>query len=360
MKYDLNKPILFDLGIDLERKRFKDFKKKNSDVNYIDTLGEQEYELNLINNPSLISHASFDINNRVLVKENCGVWVYYPWKKVAIRVLEADKYSRLRLSRNHNLITQAEENMLKKSKIAIGGLNVGNPGAICFTLEGIGNLIKLADFDSLSVSNLNRFRAGLSDIGINKAILSARQMYEINPFLNIKVYDEGITPENMKSFLSSPKVNILIEETDNLKLKVNIRKMAQKLKIPVLMVTGNGENVIVDVERYDTDSNLSILSNYLSKNIINKIQAVNKSKESYEERIALARDFIGKEYLDSRLVESFKEVGKTLAGIPQLAESSFLRGAVICRFAKHILLGHKILSGRYNVSINGVKLEYYD
>lgn len=356
MKYDINKPVLFDLEKALDRKRFADFKKKNSNINFIDTLGEQEYELNLINDPSLISHASLDANNTVSVKENYGIWVYFPWRNSAVRILRTDKYSALRLSRNHNLIIMDEENILKKAKIAVGGLNVGNPGAVCFALEGIGELVKLADFDPLSVSNLNRFRAGLPDIGVNKAVISARQMYEINPFLNIEIYDEGITSLNMESFLNSPKVDILIEETDNLKLKINIRRMAKKLKIPVLMVTGNGENVVVDVERYDVDKNLSILSGHLPEKIINKIQAIQKGKGTYEERIALARDFMGKKYLDERLVKSFEEVGKTLAGIPQLAESSFLRGAVICHFTKHTLLNHKILSGRYEVSLKGIKL----
>ncbi len=356
MEYDLNKPVIFHLSKNNERKEFVNFRKNNPNIIYIDTLGEQEHELDLINNPLLISHSSLSADNKSPVKDDYGVWVFYPWKNTAVRILEVDKYSTLRLSRNHNLITSDEENILKKAKIGIAGLNVGNPGAVCLVLEGIGESIKLADFDSLSVSNLNRFRAGLPDIGINKAILSARQMLEINPFLNLEIYEDGITPANMDTFLNSPKIDILVEETDNLKLKIQIRRLAKKLQIPVLMVTGNGEDIIVDVERYDLNKNLKILSGYLPDDIINKIEAIQKGQGTYEERIMLARDFMGKEYLDSRLVKSFKEVGRTLAGIPQLAESSFLRGAAMCYFTKHILLNHKILSGRYKVSIKGVKI----
>jgi hypothetical protein len=352
----MDKPILFNLEIESERKNFMDFKIKNPDLFYVDTIGEQMHELSLVEDPSLITHGSLDYNNTLIAEENIGVWVYFSWKKTAVRILNENKYPKLRLSRNHNLITLEEEAKLRESKIAVAGLNVGNPGAICLALEGIGNLIKLADFDPLSVSNLNRFRASLCDIGINKAVLSARQMYEINPFLNIEVYDDGITPESMESFLVSPKIDLLIEETDNLKLKINIRNIAKEYKIPVIMVTGNGENVLIDVERYDLDENLPILSGYLSDDLVNKIQSIEKGKGSFEERIILARDFMGKDYLDSRLVDSFSDVGKTLAGIPQLAESSFLRGAVICHFTKKILLKDNIPSGRYKILLDGTKI----
>lgn len=352
----MDKPVLFNLGLEFERKNFADFKTKNPDVFYIDTLGEQVHELSLVRNPPLITHKSLEPDNRSEVRDDMGVWVYFPWKKTAVRVLNNKEYPELRLSRNHNLITNKEEKVLKKSKIAVAGLNVGNPGAVCLAQEGIGSLFKLADFDPLSLSNLNRFRAGLCEIGVNKAVLSARQIYEINPFIGIDVYDDGITPENMEEFLSSPKVDLLIEETDNLKLKINIRKMAKKYKIPVLMVTGNGENVLVDVERYDLDKDLPLLSGFLPEDIINKIQSTEKGKGSLEERVILARDFMGKDYLDSRLVDSFSEVGKTLAGIPQLAESSFLRGAVICHFTKRILLKENILSGRYKILLDGTKI----
>jgi len=79
MKNNSNKPVLFNLEIDSERKKFIDFKKENTDIAYVDTLGEQEHEIGLINNPSLISHSNLAADNKALVKDNYGVWVYFPW-----------------------------------------------------------------------------------------------------------------------------------------------------------------------------------------------------------------------------------------------------------------------------------------
>ncbi len=347
------KPELFNLNDKKEFELFEKFKKVHKDLVYVDTLGEQKHELMLVRDPSIISHNSLDPRNTVDVADNEGVWVYFPWKSTVVRVLTESEYEELRLSRNKNLITSDEQEKLSKSRIAIAGLNVGNPGAICITLEGISNKIKLSDFDPLSVSNLNRFRAGLPELGINKAHISARQMYEINPYAEIEVYSDGITPDNTEAFLNEPRIDLLVEEIDNLKLKISMREKARELKIPVVMVTGNGENVLVDVERYDLEPELPILAGYLDKTVIERISNIKPKEGTYKERIDLARDFMGTNYLDKRLVSSFDEVGTTLAGIPQLAESSFLRGAAIAHFAKKILLKEAVPSGRYSILISG-------
>ena len=347
------KPEIYRISNKSEYSLFQTFKDTHKDVIYVDTLGEQKHELMIVRNPSLISHNSLNPGQNVPTEENEGVWVYFPWRNTAVRILPEGEYAELRLSRNKNLMTQDEQVILAKSYIAIAGLNVGNPGAICITLEGISNNVKLADFDPLSVSNLNRFRAGLPDLGVNKAYISARQIYEINPYAKIEVYGDGVTNENMESFLNNPKIDILVEETDNLKLKVSMREQARKLQIPVVMVTGNGENVIVDIERYDLEPELPLLAGYLDDIVLEGISKVKAGEGTYKERINLARDFMGVKYLDPRLVASFSEVGKTLAGIPQLAESSFLRGATIAHFTKKILLREPLASGRYVVLLSG-------
>ncbi len=347
------KPELFDLTTEIGVTLFNEFKNTHKDTIYIDTLGEQKHELTLVRNPLMISHNTLDPNQSAPIHENEGVWVYFAWKNTAVRILPKKEYGELRLSRNKNLILPSEQEILSNSCVAIAGLNVGNPGAVCIALEGISNNIKLADFDPLSVSNLNRFRAGLTDLGINKAYISARQMYEINPYAEIEVYGDGITVDNTELFLNQPKIDVLIEEMDNLKLKVSIREKARELRIPVIMVTGNGENVLVDVERYDTESELPLLAGYLDDDILKRISNIKPKEGTYQERIDLARDFMGTTYLDERLVSSFSEVGKTLAGIPQLAESSFLRGAAIAHFTKKILLKENTVSGRYSISLSG-------
>ena len=145
---------------------------------------------------------------------------------------------------------------------------------------------------------------------------------------------------------------MLIEEMDNLKLKVFIREKARKYRIPVVMVTGNAENVILDIERYDKNPGLPLLNGYLKKGILGKIHQIDSQKSTLQEKVLLARDFIGSQYLTKRLRQSFLQVGSELGGIPQIAEASFMRGAILCYAIRQIVLGTKVRSGRYFINLD--------
>lgn len=314
----------------------------------VDEIAEQIKELELVKNPKLLNNPiKLKINKKI---ETC--WAYYPWRNSLVHCLNQKDFKKLRTSRNQELITKEEQKKLEKIRVGIAGLNVGNPGAICLSLEG--NIkMKLADNDVLSVSNLNRFRSGLPDLGINKAVLSAHQIYELNPYAEIEVFENGISEDNLERFFLDPRIDVLVEEMDNLALKIRIREAARAHRVPVVMVTGSGEDAIIDVERFDLNPRLPILSGYLKKEIISEIKS--GQPMSFEKRIRIARDFMGAKYLHPRLVSSFNSVGKKLAGIPQIAESSFLRGAAISFFVRQIAQGAKIKSGRYYLKLSNVR-----
>jgi hypothetical protein len=306
--------------------------KKDKNTKIVDFLDKQIEEL-------------IKVENKAVEKAE-SVWIYYPWSRTLTHILNKEDFRLVRLSRNKNLITNQEQEKFSRQIIGIAGLTVGNPAALCIILEGGAEKMKFADNDVLELSNLNRFRASLGDLGTNKAVLSAQQAYEIDPFIDIEIFDKGISEENIDKFLLEPKIDLLIEEMDNLTLKIKIRKKARDYKIPVLMVTGNGPGLIVDIERFDLEPNLPLLNGYLKENVIERISKVS-STTPFQEKINMARDFIGKEFLTDRLNQSFDLVGKRLASIPQISESSFLRGAVLCYFAREIALGGKVSSGRY-------------
>jgi len=343
---NMDKPTIFNLNVRKDSKKYEELKGENAQI--VDEIEGQVKELELVKNPRLL------IGNNNLKPNNLKpstVWVYYPWRNTLVHCLNEKDFKLLRSSRNKYLILDDEQNKFDGAVIGMAGLNVGNPGAVCIALESAAKM-KLADNDVLSVSNLNRFRAGLSDLGLNKATLTARQIYEINPYANLEVFDNGITGENMENFLLKPRIDVLVEETDALPLKIKIRELAKKNRIPMIMVTGNGENIIVDIERFDKEPNLPLMSGYLRKKVI---EGVANGPKSFAEKIKLARDFMGVKYLHPRLVKSFTMVGLKLAGIPQIAESSFLRGAAISYFARRIVQGDKIRSGRYYLKLSDVQ-----
>ena len=344
----LREPIIFETSNQKDQQGISHLFETGKISEVVDVYDEQIQEYREVKNPALIFKPE---NKKSTIFD--GVWVYLPWSGKLVHILEKNKYNITRISRNNPFIGPADQKKLEKLKIGIAGLNVGNPGAVCMALGGVGNSFKLADFDTLSLTNLNRFRAGLSDLGKNKARLTAEQMYEVNPYLKIELFEEGIQDSKIDSFLLKPRIDILIEETDNLPLKIKIRERARMHGIPVLMVTGNGSNVIVDVERFDKDNTLPLMSGFLKESVI---ETVKEGPKDFDTKILLARDFMGSKFLVPKLRESFSQIGKSLAGIPQLGEASFMRGAVLSYFTRAIFSDkNSISSGRYVVELDTIK-----
>lgn len=316
---------------------------QNTGYTYVDAYSEQCDELAEIRDPKAVGNtpnALGEVGERVAV---------FPWRKTLVRILDEEAYREVRGNRSRDLLTKEEQARFAAARIGFAGLNVGNPGAVCIALEGGARSMKLADLDALSLTNLNRFRAGLPDLGINKATLTARQILEIDPYYDIELHENGISQDSVSAFLGDAPLDLLVEEMDALPLKIAVREEAKRRGIPVIMVTGNGEGVLLDVERYDQDPDLPILNGFMESAVLETIRNPHGAL-SPREKVALARDFMGKRYLDGRLLDSFAKFGSELVGIPQLAESSFMRGAILCYAAKAIVLGRPLPSGRYALS----------
>lgn len=313
---------------------------------FVDTYDEQIVELEEIRDP-----ASIGGTHAPLADEPGERIVEYPWRKTLVRIVGPEAYRELRTNRNRELLTQEEQQRFSAAHIGFAGLNVGNPGAVCIALEGGSHTMKFADLDALSVTNLNRFRAGLPDLGVNKATLTVRQVLEIDPYYELELHEKGIAPDTVEAFIGEPKIDLLVEEMDALPLKIVVREAARRQRIPVIMVTGNSEGILLDVERYDLDPELPILNGLMEPRVLEAITHP-LGPLAPREKVALARDFMGTKYLDVRLLDSFGKFGSELVGIPQLAESSFMRGAALCYAAKAIILGRELSSGRYAFSFS--------
>src|SRR5262249_32276544 len=121
---------------------------------------------------------------------------------------------------------------------------------------------KLADHDRLSLSNLNRLRAGVDDLGVGKTIVAARELLRIDPWLDLELYSDGVGPENIDEFLTGGgddqgRVDLLVEECDDLRMKLMARERARAHRIPVIMDTS--DRGLLDVERFDREPNRPVL-----------------------------------------------------------------------------------------------------
>jgi len=270
-----------------------------------------------------------------------GTWAYYPWANSLVHVLPPDEYRELRLSRNRNKIKPAEQNRLSAARVGIVGLSVGFSIAQTLVLEGIGGEIRLADHDTLCLSNLNRVPASNREIGINKAVVAARRLFEIDPYLSIRVFSEGLTPENTAPFLvDGGSLDLVIEECDDLATKLRVRSEARSSGIPVIMDTN--DRGMIDVERFDLQPERPLLHGLLGD-----LDAAGVDGLSPSESIELVRRFLGRDAMSHRLAESLEQIGVTLVSWPQLGSGTAMGAGMVTDVARRVLLNRFRGSGRY-------------
>jgi hypothetical protein len=277
-----------------------------------------------------------------------GTWVYYPWSGILLHTLEKGLFLELRTLRNKDLILIEEQDKYSKIRVGCAGMSVGSNGATAIALTG-GMHLKIADGAVFTGSNLNRVRVGVESIGINKAIVVARQLFELNPYIDLDLYTTGLNDENVGKFFDNPELDVVIDEIDDLRMKVLLRVEARKRGIPVVMVTEPGNEIILDVERFDLNQKAKLFHG-LAGDIDKELLA--KDRVNQREFIKYATRIIGPKNLSLRDQQSMLKVGTELPSPPQLGTTAMFAGAVIGYAVRQIALGGKLKSGRTKISLD--------
>jgi molybdopterin/thiamine biosynthesis adenylyltransferase/nitroreductase len=346
-------PVVIDKKKGEDLKIFNDLIASNTGLIVLDHFASQKKELFKIQNPrKVVSAEALDQlyhdwkQDRNI--ENEGVWVFYPWSSRLIHILDKEEFISLRTARNHYKISPAEQKSLAAKKIGIIGLSVGNAVAVSLAVErGVGKF-KLADYDTVELSNLNRLKTGLHNIGLNKCVITAREIFEIDPFLEVECYLDGLNNENIHRFLlDDGKLDLLIDECDDLNIKILCRNLSKKYAIPVVMETS--DRGMLDVERFDLEPERPILHGFLKD--IPEEQLVNITPEF---RFPLVMRIIDVMNSSTRLRTSLLEMGQTVNTWPQLASAVALGGAVVTDVTRRIFLGQFTDSGRFYVDLEKI------
>jgi molybdopterin/thiamine biosynthesis adenylyltransferase len=323
----------------------------------LDTLTEQLEDLFLIRHPRYKFDPEFQEPLRVFVEEKLGgkpseqygEWFFFPWNTTLVHILPEDEWQEIRTARNRNLITEEEQKRFYDCKVGVAGLSVGSHVALTLAMMGGAKHMVLADPDVFSSSNLNRVRADVLALGKNKAQTAAQAIYQINPYAVLTILDDGITENNIGKFFDEQGIDILIEETDKLELKISLREEARKRKIPVIMGTDNGDGVILDIERYDLHPELQLFNG-----VIGDISVEMFKNFPPHELPKLATRIAGPELVVPRMKDSLLEVGRTIYSWPQLGDAAALCGIVIAYAVRRIANGMPTTEGKFEVNLDAV------
>ncbi|MBG6234412.1 molybdopterin/thiamine biosynthesis adenylyltransferase [Pedobacter sp. CAN_A7] len=293
--------------------------------------------------------AAIDIHLKGVARTDYGVWVYYPWIDTIVHLLDEQEFIEVRTNRNKHKITQAEQDELSKKKIGVIGLSVGQSVSLTLAMErGCGEL-RIADFDVLDLTNLNRIRSGVNNVNIKKTVIVAREIAEIDPFLKVTCFHDGITENNIDEFLTSNgKLDLLIDECDGIDIKILCRTKAKSYEIPVLMEAS--DRGTIDIERFDLEPERPILHG--------KIEHLDLSKVKYlktnEDKVPYILPIAGVETLSTRMKASMLEIQQTITSWPQLASAVTYGGGITADLSRRILLDQLHVSGRFFVDMEEI------
>jgi molybdopterin/thiamine biosynthesis adenylyltransferase len=284
-----------------------------------------------------------------LAAEPCR-WAYYPWRRTVVAVLGPRGFRAVRLDRNRNVVTAEEQSRLGELRIGVAGLSAGHVIAHTLAAQGLCGMLRLADFDHLELSNLNRVPATVFDIGLNKAEVAARRIAELDPYLPVEVMDTGLTMDTVDEFLDG--LNIVVEECDSLDMKAIVRERARARGIPVLMATS--DRGLIDVERFDLEPQRPILHGLLGD-----LDTAVLSGMSSREKVPHLVRLLEAEHLSGRLVASVVEIERTLSTWPQVSGDVVLGATVIAEAVRRIGLGEDLRSGRTRLDV-GLAFDHLD
>lgn len=274
-------------------------------------------------------------------------WIYFPWAKTVVHTVAEDDYLELRTGRNRNIISKEEQSNLREMRVGIVGLSIGS--IILSTLVRIGGpkAIKLADFDTIEITNLNRMDADLLSYGDRKIAVAAKRAWAVDPFADLKLWEDGVADETLETFIiGDPALQVFIDEMDSLNYKVKARMICRRHRIPVLMATNIGDRVMIDIERFDEEPDRPLFHGRMD------IDPESVASLPYAAWVREAKRIVGEEFLTDPLKATLGELGKTVSAIPQLGSTTAVGGAGVGYALRRIANGQEMPSGRYIISVD--------
>lgn len=140
-------------------------------------------------------------------------------------------------SRNLGLVNPDEQGKLRGSRVAIAGMGaVGSAHLVTLARMGIGTF-RIADFDTYEIHNINRQAGAMqSTLGKSKVDVMASITNDINPTATVECFSEGITEENVETFLQGADIAIDGLDFTAVEARDIFYKTAYRLNIPVVAV----------------------------------------------------------------------------------------------------------------------------
>lgn len=145
------------------------------------------------------------------------------------------------LERTELLIGKEAVQKLQNTHILVVGLGgVGSYAAETMVRSGVGK-ITIIDGDDVDPTNKNRQLQALnSTIGLQKAEVLHDRFLDINPDLDITVYDQFMEPDAMHELLTKNQFDFVLDCIDSISPKVSLILTLRRMKCKFISSMGAG------------------------------------------------------------------------------------------------------------------------
>lgn len=182
------------------------------------------------------------------------------------------------------------ERLQKSHVLVIGAGGVGSFAIEALVRAGVGN-ISVVDFDTVDVTNINRqIIATHSTVGRVKADVVKERAKDINPNINIIVYEEKVSRDNAEDFFKEVKYDYVVDCIDMITSKLAIIESAKKRGIEVIsaMSAGNKLNPamfeVTDISKTSVCPMARVVRRELKNRRIKKVKVVYSKEEPKTKR----------------------------------------------------------------------------
>jgi tRNA threonylcarbamoyladenosine dehydratase len=233
--------------------------------------------------------------------------------------------------RNEGIISEGWQSRLRATRFIVAGC--GSTGGACvmpLVRTGAERFV-LLDPGRYELNNLNRQDAVLADVGVNKAAATRKRILAVNPFADVYVFEDGVTPETITARLASEDIVIdAVDVTTNagVRAKYALHEAACELRLKVLTAYDIAATQFIELFDYQ----------HVREPLRGRVSATFTSQQVLR---ALVPPLVLPREIFAELLKRREDPARAF---PQLAMTSTLFGALAVSYLLRAINGEKIKS----------------
>jgi molybdopterin/thiamine biosynthesis adenylyltransferase len=253
---------------------------------------------------------------------------------------------------------------LERAVVGVVGVSVGSNVVEALCRELRPRQLKLADPDCVELTNLNRLeridftdlvaprsarrdlRNAFEVLRCNKAELTAHRQNLVDPYAEFFVYPTGVDEGNIDRFLlggaGEPKLDLVVEEADDISLKFHLRRRCRELGIPVLMMSDFGHVVASHFQDFARHPKLSIAHACDDAECQRALERC-LTTGNREDLFDFVHGFVGSDCMRDEFERWIRGEGEQpTSSLPQSGATAMVAGGLAGKLVARYFLGHQL------------------